>query len=153
MQLRLSYRVHVVNRQPAQQNYGASSSSGIREKASGMMQSASGKLGSARDSATQLGDSAKQQWQRARGSIDSLVNEQPLALGAIGLAIGAILGAAAPRTRLEEETIGQASRNLTEKAKEMGSQQLDKATQAAKQVVEKPKDQGKQQPADQKGAW
>ena len=142
-----------LGRQPAQQNYGASSSSGIREKASGMMQSASGKLGSARDSATQLGDSAKQQWQRARGSIDSLVNEQPLALGAIGLAIGAILGAAAPRTRLEEETIGPASRNLTEKAKEMGSQQLDKATQAAKQVVEKPKDQGKQQPADQKGAW
>ena len=145
-----------LGRQPAQQNYGSTSSSGIREgmssmrdKASGVMQSASGKLGSARDGATQLGDSAKQQWQRARGGIDSLVNEQPLALGAIGLAIGAILGAAAPRTRLEEETIGQASRNLTEKAKEMGSQQLEKATESAKQVAENAMGQGKSQTAGQ----
>ena len=107
--------------------------------------------------------SARDQWQRARGGLDSLVNEQPLALGAIGLAIGAILGAAAPRTRLEEETMGEASRNLTEKAKEVGSQKLDQATQAAKQAAEKTKDQSKQQPVhsqspsaagpDKKGAW
>ena len=131
-----------LGRQPAQQNYGSTSSSGIREKASGMMDSASGKLGSARDS-------AKQHWQRARGSIDSLVNEQPLALGAIGLAIGAILGAAAPRTRLEEETVGQASRNLTEKAKEMGSQQLEKATQQQPIHAQSPSAAG----PDKKGAW
>jgi hypothetical protein len=156
-----------LGRQPARQNYGATSSSGIREgmssmrdKASGMMQSASGTLGSAkermsggmssmRDGATQLGDSAKQQWQRARGGLDSLVNEQPLALGAIGLAIGAILGAAAPRTRLEEETLGQASRNLTEKAKEAGSQQLEKASEKAKQVAENAMGQGKSQSTEQ----
>jgi hypothetical protein len=82
--------------------------------------------------------------------VDYLVNEQPLALGAIGLAIGALLGAAAPRTRMEEQTIGQASRNLAEKAKEAGSQQLDKATQTAKQVAEEKLGTGK---AEKKGAW
>jgi len=160
-----------LGRQPAQQNYGATSSSGIREKASGMMQSASDTLSAAkqrlsggassargsmtdtmssvRDGATQFGDSAKQQWQRARGGLDSLVNEQPLALGAIGLAIGAILGAAAPRTRLEEETLGQASRNLTEKAKEAGSRQLEKASESAKQVADNVMGQGKSQSTQQ----
>lgn len=92
-------------------------------------------------------NTARDQWQRARSGIDSLVNEQPLALGAIGLAIGAILGAAAPRTRLEEQTMGEASRNLAEKAKEVGSQKLGQATQAAKQAAEKTKEQ------DKKGAW
>ena len=67
-----------------------------------------------------VSNTAREQWERARGGVEYLVNEQPLALGAIGLAIGAILGAAAPRTRMEEQTIGQASRNLAEKAKEAG---------------------------------
>jgi ElaB/YqjD/DUF883 family membrane-anchored ribosome-binding protein len=107
-----------LGRQPAQQNYGATSSSGIRDKASGMMQSASDTLSSARGSMSDRMNTARDQWQRARSGIDSLVNEQPLALGAIGLAIGAILGAAAPRTRLEEQTMGEASRNLAEKTKE-----------------------------------
>lgn len=136
-----------LGRQPAQQNYGATSSSGIRDKASGMMQSASDTLSSARGSMSDTMNTARDQWQRARSGIDSLVNEQPLALGAIGLAIGAILGAAAPRTRLEEETMGEASRNLAEKAKEVGSQKLDQATQAAKQATEKTKEQ------DKRGAW
>ena len=154
-----------LGRQPAPQNHGSTSSSGIREgmssmrdKASGVMQSASdtlssakqrlsGGASSARGTMADTMDSARDQWQRARGGLDSLVNEQPLALGAIGLAIGAILGAAAPRTRLEEQTMGEASRNLTEKAKEVGSQKLDQATQAAKQAAEKTKDQ------DKKGAW
>jgi hypothetical protein len=85
-----------------------------------------------RDRASNVAGSAKEQWERARGGLDYLVNEQPLALGAIGLAIGAVLGAAAPRTRAEEQLMGEASRNVTDKAKEVGQQQLDKATQGAK---------------------
>jgi ElaB/YqjD/DUF883 family membrane-anchored ribosome-binding protein len=118
-----------------------------------MMQGASGTLSSAKGSISDTMDGARDQWQRARGSIDSLVNEQPLALGAIGLAIGAILGAAAPRTRLEEETIGEASRNLTEKAKEVGSQQLEKATETAKQAAEKATNQSKPQPTKHQPPW
>jgi ElaB/YqjD/DUF883 family membrane-anchored ribosome-binding protein len=140
-----------LGRQPAQQNYGATSSSGIRDKASGMMQGASDTLSSARGTMSDTMNSARDQWQRARGGLDSLVNDQPLALGAIGLAIGAILGAAAPRTRLEEQAMGEASRNLTEKAKEAGSQQLEKATEMAKQVGEKTT--GQSAGPDKKGAW
>jgi len=109
-----------LGRQPAQENYGSSTSaSGLREGMSSAKESLAGGV-----------DTARQQWQRARGGIDSLVNEQPIALGAIGLAIGAILGAAAPATRAEQRVMGDAARNVTDKAKEAGSEQLAKATGA-----------------------
>ncbi|HEU0260123.1 MAG TPA: DUF3618 domain-containing protein, partial [Burkholderiales bacterium] len=97
-----------LGRQPAQQSYGATSESGLREgigsmrnKASSAMQSTSDSLSSAKDRVTgsissmrdragQMTDSAKYQWERARGGVDYLVHEQPLALGAIGLAVGAV---------------------------------------------------------------
>ena len=157
-----------LGRQPAQQNYGTTSSTGLREgmgsmrdKASGAMQGASdsltsakdrvsGSMSSMRDRAGQMTDSAKYQWERARGGVDYLVHEQPLALGAIGLAVGAVLAAMAPRTQKEEELMGEASRNLMDKAKETGAQQLEKAQETVKQVVEKASTDGKQ-PASQQG--
>ena len=161
-----------LGRQPAQRGYDQSSSpaSGIREKASGMLHGASetlssakgtvsDTLGSVRERASGVGESAKEQWQRARGGIDYLVHEQPLALGAIGLAIGAVLGAAAPRTRVEEQMMGDTARNLTEKAKEVGSQQLEKAKEATKELAEKTLGQSQAGPSvevpksDKKGAW
>jgi ElaB/YqjD/DUF883 family membrane-anchored ribosome-binding protein len=137
-----------LGRQPAQhQGYGSSMDS-MKDRASGAMQSASEGMTSAKHrlsgTMSSVADTTRQQYQRARGSIDYLVNEQPLMLGAIGLAIGAALGAAAPRTRKEEELMGEASRNLTEKAKEMGSQQVEKAKEAVTQATQKVTDEVKQ---------
>lgn len=152
-----------LGRQPAQQSYAATSGSGLREgigsmrdKASSAMQSTSDSLSSAKDRVTgsmssmrdragQMTDSAKYQWERARGGVDYLVHEQPLALGAIGLAVGAVLAAMAPRTQKEEELMGEASRSLMEKAKETGVQQLEKAQETVKQVVENASSEGKLQ--------
>ena len=151
-----------LGRQPAQhQGYGAydpeSSGPGVREKASGMLhgvsermssakqqlsdkmgsmrEGASSGMGSVRDRASQVAGTAREQWERARGGIDYMIHEQPLALGAIGVAIGAVLAAAAPRTRKEQELMGEASRDIAEKAKAMGSQQLEKAKEVAKQTL------------------
>lgn len=150
-----------LGRQPAQNDGALSSGSrlqegmtsvregmtSVRDNTSQTMQSASetlastkdriaGNISSLRERATHATDTARYQWERARGSVDYLVQEQPLALGAIGLAIGAILGAAAPRTRYEERLMGDASRGLAEKAREMGSQQLERAQETVKQVAE-----------------
>jgi ElaB/YqjD/DUF883 family membrane-anchored ribosome-binding protein len=149
-----------LGREPAQPSYGSSmSSSGLRDKASGAMQGASDSLSSAKDRVTgsmssmrerasgtmesmrgrasQVAGATREQWDRARGNVDYIVREQPLALGAIGLAVGAVLAALAPKTQKEEELMGEASRNLMDKAKETGSQQLEKAQQTVKQVAEK----------------
>src|SRR5688500_3648811 len=112
-----------LGRQPAQQSYGSSTAnSGLRDKASGAMQGASDSLSSAKDRVTgsmssmrdrasgtmdsmrgrasQVAGATREQWDRARGSVDYIVREQPLALGAIGLAFGAVLAA----LRSEEHT-------------------------------------------------
>ena len=140
-----------LGRQPAQhQGYGAydseSSGPGMREKASGAMQGISERMGSAksqigdtasslRERAGQVTGTAREQWERARGGIDDMVREQPLALGAIGLAVGAVLAAMAPRTHKEEQLMGEASRDLIEKTKEAGSAQLEKAKDTAKEIA------------------
>ena len=155
-----------LGREPAQPNYGSTSTSGLRDgmssmrdKASGAMYSASDSLSSAKDRvsgsmssmrerAGQVTESARYQWDRARGGVDYMLREQPLALGAIGLAVGAMLAAMAPRTQKEEELMGEASRNLMEKAKETGSQQLEKAQDVVKQAAEQqgPSQQGQAKP-------
>lgn len=138
-----------LGRQPAQ-NYGSSiSSSGLQESMASMRNKAS-------EAAHSAAESMHSMRERARGSMDYLVHEQPLALGAIGLAIGAVLGAAAPRTRQEERLMGEASRGVAEKASELGSQQFDQAQQALKQAAEKLQGQHPGPTAagpDKKGAW
>ncbi len=91
-----------------------------------------GQMGqSARERAGQLGESARHQAERVRTRYDSMMREQPLVLGAIGLAIGAIMAAGLPRTREEDQLMGEASDRLTEKAKEVGKEQMGKVEQVA----------------------
>lgn len=103
---------------------------------SSMRDSASGSMSSIRDRASQVTGTAREQWERARGGIDYMIHEQPLALGAIGIAIGAMLAAAAPRTRTEQELMGEASRDLVEKTKEAAAPHLAQAKETAKQAAE-----------------
>ncbi|MGH8669794.1 MAG: DUF3618 domain-containing protein [Burkholderiales bacterium] len=93
----------------------------------GMAQRAAQRLSSAKDSLSQGSERVRGQAQRVRSGYDSLVREQPLAFGAIGLALGACLAAVAPRTRPEDELMGEASDRLAGQAKETGKQQLEKA--------------------------
>ena len=105
-----------------------------RQSVSGTVQSArqtvSDTVHSARDALSHGADVAQRQFERARGGYDWMVREQPLALGAIGIAVGALLASAAPRTRTENEWMGEASDRLTERAKEAGREQMERAGDA-----------------------
>ena len=114
----------------------------MRDRASGAMDSARGTLNSAgqrmndlsnsaRERMSDLSDSARQQMERARGSMDYMMREQPLALGAIGLAVGALMAAMAPRTQKEDELMGEARDRLVDRAKEVGQEKLEDAKQVA----------------------
>jgi ElaB/YqjD/DUF883 family membrane-anchored ribosome-binding protein len=95
---------------------------------------------SARETVRRGADTAKLQYERARSGYDWMVREQPLAFGAIGLAIGALLAAAAPRTRAEDEWMGETSDRLAERAKEAGREQFETVKQASEPVTEKVKE-------------
>ena len=130
------------NRRPSsghESSFGsASSGPGMMERASEGMSSAKDRLSqttqSAKERVGQIGQAARERvgqlGQTARGQME-LVREQPLALGAIGFAIGALMAAGLPRTRQEDELMGEASDRLAEKAKQVGSEQLEKVKQAA----------------------
>ncbi|MDB5370957.1 MAG: nutrient deprivation-induced protein [Roseomonas sp.] len=92
-------------------------------------------------------DSAGRMAERARDGWHRMSVEQPLLIGALGLAVGAALGALIPRTQAEDRLMGEASdamtRQLSEatqeqyaEAKEAVSEHLDEAKQAVAAAYE-----------------
>ena len=71
-----------------------------------------------------------------RDNLTDLFKAQPLALGAIGLAIGAGIAAALPATEIENSYLGETSETLKSKAAEIAGDQIEKATSLATDVVE-----------------
>jgi hypothetical protein len=72
----------------------------------------------------------------ARDGFSELFRAQPLALGAIGLAIGAGIAAALPKTDVEDAYLGEVSQTFKKQAAEIAGQQVNKATALASEVVE-----------------
>jgi hypothetical protein len=72
----------------------------------------------------------------ARDGLSELFRAQPLSLGAIGLAIGAGIAAALPKTDVEDAYLGEVSQTFKTQATEIAGQQVDKATALASDVVE-----------------
>jgi len=73
--------------------------------------------------------------EEARSSLAELFRTQPLALGAIGLAIGAGIAAALPPTEVEAEYLGESADAVKEKAREFASEQASRATAAAGSAI------------------
>jgi hypothetical protein len=110
----IAWLMAVGNRQPAQPS-SYNTGPGIGER-----------MQSAKERAAQIGSSARQQLDRARGGWDSMLNEHPLALGAICLAIGAVVAAMAPRSEKEDRLMGQARDGMLDKAKQAGTEKLER---------------------------
>lgn len=72
----------------------------------------------------------------ARDNLTELFKAQPLALGAIGLAIGVGIAAAIPGTEAENAYLGEASETFRSKTAEIAGQQVDKGTTLATQVID-----------------
>ncbi|TGQ21550.1 hypothetical protein EN863_066350 [Mesorhizobium sp. M00.F.Ca.ET.220.01.1.1] len=68
---------------------------------------------------------------RATRSAQGLLQDQPLALAAVGLAVGAAIGALLPHTQVEDEQLGE----YREKLRRGAEATLDKGVEAAKQVA------------------
>jgi hypothetical protein len=71
-----------------------------------------------------------------RSKLSDLFEAQPLALGAIGLAIGAGMAAALPPSEVEAAYLGETSDTVKAKATEFAAEQSDRATTVAQNVME-----------------
>jgi hypothetical protein len=80
-----------------------------------------------------------------RSNLNDLFKAQPLALGAIGIAIGAGVAAALPSSEVEAAYIGETSDTVKAKAAEFAVEQTDRATTIAKNVMEAVVDESRRQ--------
>jgi len=92
--------------------------------------------GSAQARMSEVTRRSQQQVERAKDRFGQMLEEQPLVMGAVGLAVGAALGAAIPSTRRENEMMGSARDDLLDRAKETAREQAETLKQSAQRVAE-----------------
>lgn len=87
-----------------------------------------------------------------RSGLAEVFRTQPLALGAVGLAIGAGIAAALPSTEAEAEYLGETSDSIKEQAKEFASEQVARAKTAAERAVNAATEEARNQGLTVEGA-
>jgi hypothetical protein len=81
----------------------------------------------------------------ARDNLMELFKAQPLALGVVGLAIGAGIAAALPNTDVEDTYLGEASETVRSKTAELAGHQVENATTLASNVMEAAAEEARRQ--------
>jgi hypothetical protein len=104
------------------------------------------------DYARSIPDTGSQMMQSARSNLTELFRTQPLALGAIGLAIGAGIAASLPITRLEEEYLGETSEKVKEAAQEFAAEQTSRVGEVAEKVFNATAEEARRQGLSVDGA-
>jgi len=108
----------------------------LAERAQGVMSSAQSASQSMRQRAGTTSTSSLQQVRRAKDEFTTLMEEQPLLLGAVGIAVGATIAALVPTTQRERELLGSASDSLADRASELASEKYEELRATASQTVE-----------------
>jgi ElaB/YqjD/DUF883 family membrane-anchored ribosome-binding protein len=128
--------------------YGRESASGRTSDASGGGQwgsdarhRASEMSSQARQRAAEMSHQARERARRvanqARSRWDSMIHQNPIAVGIAALAAGALVGATLPRTEMENEYMGETRDNLIDSAKSMAEEKVETAKAVAKETVQK----------------
>ena len=117
-----------------------STSGGMKDKAEDLKHRASSAAHDVQNSASRAGQAvheqyrtgarkAKQQASQMRSRISDTIDQNPLALVAIGVGIGAALGLLLPSTRREDRIMGEQRDRLKEQLMSASAQQVSKARQ------------------------
>jgi hypothetical protein len=85
--------------------------------------------------ARQMRDGAVKASQDASDFLSDVIRQNPILVGGIGLALGALIASALPRTDAESGVMGEASAGVQKRANEMASRGFDAAKDLATNVV------------------
>jgi hypothetical protein len=92
--------------------------------------------------ARSIPESGAEMFDTVRSNLTELFRAQPLALGAIGLAIGAGIAAALPGSEVEAAYLGEASDTVKAKVAEFATEQTARAADVMEAVTEEARKQG-----------
>ena len=95
--------------------------------------------------ARQAGHGVADQATRAQNAVSRLIEEQPLIVGAVGLAIGAAIGAWLPPSRREDELMGETSNSVKEQAVGAARDQFEHLQAAGGRFDEKVRGEAEEQ--------
>ena len=99
----------------------------------------------AKDQAGALGNQAQTQAQQAQGQLQRVLNDNPLAVGAVALGLGAAIGLAAPRTQQESQLMGQARDRLLDTAQSVVQETQQKVQRVAEEAQSAAKQEAQRQ--------
>lgn len=111
-----------------------SAGSAAARAASGIGDSVSAAGQGAADAAYRIRDSASRAGSRMQHRFTEMLERDPLIIGAVGIALGAAVGAMLPRTRTEDEYLGpyrDQARDAAEKQLERGMEEVKQAASTA----------------------
>lgn len=90
----------------------------------------SGVVNQAQQTTGYVVDQAQSQARRVEQRFNTAMEQSPLAVGAVALALGTAVGLAVPTTRKENEWMGEARDTVVEKAQTLASDAIDKVQEA-----------------------
>lgn len=103
-----------------------------RERVSSTMGSAKQRIG---ESTHHAMDSARLKARRGKEGFDHMLDDNPMAVGAMAIAAGALLGAMLPPTRKEDELIGPMRDRFADDAKHAARSGYDKVAETGREVT------------------
>ena len=116
-----------------------SASSAVTDTAQKLGETASSAYNTASSKASDLASSAtafEQKTVRAARDLMVQAKDQPLVIVGLGLAIGAVIGAAIPETDVENRAMGDIADEVKRDAKQVASEQFGRAKDVAQRFVE-----------------
>ena len=120
----------------------ADKASSVAEGASEMVSSVGETVrGTAKDLKRKTGDAG----QVMQGGMQTILAQDPFVLAALGVALGTAIGAALPRTELEDETLGAMGDQLRTAAGETLTAGVEQATEAAEHAFDAAKEEADRQ--------
>lgn len=97
------------------------------------------------ETAARLRESGGELAGRARSTFLDALEREPLVIGALGVAVGAAIGALLPSTRVEQDYMGAASASVRHQADDMVKDGIDKAKHVAEDVYSAARDEADKQ--------
>ena len=110
-----------------------------RQKLAGSRQKLTNSTGALESSVRKTTETAQAQAQRVREGFNTLLTEQPLVLGALGIAVGAVIGAALPATEQEDRLLGAVRDKTFSEVKERGAESYNQVRESVTRVGEEAK--------------
>jgi len=111
----------------------------VRARAQGRMEDVRGRaqdtMAQVQDRASNMAGQARYTAVRARGGFQRMLEDNPLAVGAIALAAGAAIGLAAPPTEKENELFGDTRDRLVDRAQASAQEAVEKAQRVAQKAA------------------